>query len=117
MFGKFIKKYSCSGLASPQLKKIIPSEILIKGSKVLMTIVYRPVEAQLAAVRGAVCGPVPAVVRPGVSGVQQRGVQHHHQGNHSKKGLLQSQALALGLFGFGGPYSAGFRQLGKSRGG
>ena len=78
-----------------------------------MTNVYRPVEAQLAAVRGAVCGPVPAVVRPGVSGVQQRGVQHHHQGNHSKEGLFQ--ALASFVFGFGGPYSAGFRQLGKSR--
>ena len=59
-----------------------------------MTIDNRPVEAQLAAVRGAVCGPVPAVVRPGVPGVQLRGVQHHHQGNHCKKGLLQSQALA-----------------------
>ena len=45
-----------------------------------MTMVNRPVEAQLAAVRGAVCGPVPAVVRPGVPGVQLRGVQHHHQG-------------------------------------
>ena len=51
-----------------------------------MTIDNRPVEAQLAAVRGVVCGPVPAVVRPGVPGVQLRGVQHHHQGNHCKKG-------------------------------
>ena len=52
-----------------------------------MTMVNRPVEAQLAAVRGAVCWPVPAVVRPGVPGVQLRGVQHHHQGEQGQTWL------------------------------
>ena len=33
-----------------------------------------------AAAGGAVRDAVPAVVRPGVPGVQHRGVQHHHQG-------------------------------------
>ena len=55
-----------------------------------------------AAAGGAVRDAVPAVVRPGVPGVQLRGVQHHHQGEQGQAWL--SSIFVCGYYVWLGGY-------------
>ena len=57
-----------------------------------------------AAAGGAVCDAVPAVVRPGVPGVQLRGVQHHHQGEQGQAWLSYIFVCGYGYYVWLGGY-------------